>query len=66
MSLQLSPRQTQIAELLAEGYSHKEIAEICGIARGTVDVHIRNMVEKTESTNTPNLIAGLVRKKVIK
>jgi len=35
----LSPREEQVAQLLLEGQSHRQIAAILGIALGTVKIH---------------------------
>ena len=45
-SEELSAREKQITQLIAEGYSSKEIAAILLIAPGTVDVHRRNLMRK--------------------
>ena len=42
----LSPRETEILQLLAEGYLYKEIAEKCGIGIETVRTYIRRIYEK--------------------
>jgi DNA-binding NarL/FixJ family response regulator len=45
-SEQLSPREKEILELLAQGYLIKEIADQIGIGFGTVRSHIRGIYEK--------------------
>lgn len=43
----LSPRETDIARLIAEGLSNREIAEKLFISNGTVRNHISTILEKT-------------------
>lgn len=42
----LSPRETEILRLLAEGYLYKEIAEKCAIGIETVRTYIRRIYDK--------------------
>lgn len=42
----LSPRETEILQLLAEGYLYKEIAEKCAIGIETVRTYIRRIYDK--------------------
>lgn len=44
----LSAREQGILEKLSEGYTYKEIAQIMGIAVGTVHSHIKNIYRKLE------------------
>lgn len=52
----LSPRQLEIMQLLAQGLSNKEIANILGITEGTIRVHLSsifkaiNVSNRTEAT----------------
>jgi DNA-binding NarL/FixJ family response regulator len=42
----LSPRETEVLELLVHGYSYKEIADLLGISVPTVNTHIHRTYEK--------------------
>ena len=42
----LSPREREILELLAEGFSNKQIAERVGVSDGTVRWHLRHVYNK--------------------
>ncbi len=53
----LSEREREILQLIAEGYSNKEIGENLFISHRTVDTHRTNIMRKLEIRNT----AGLVR-----
>lgn len=55
-SIQLSPRELQILEMMAEGKSHKEVAEILFISPETVRKHLSNIYLKL---NVNNKIAAI-------
>jgi len=42
----LTPRETEIITLVAEGLSNKQIAEIIGIKAGTIGGHLHNIYIK--------------------
>ncbi len=42
----LSPRQREIAELIADGLSNREIADRLGLSPGTVGSHVQQMLRK--------------------
>jgi DNA-binding NarL/FixJ family response regulator len=43
---ELSPREREILELLAQGFPNKEIADRVGVSDGTVRWHLRHVYEK--------------------
>ncbi len=45
-SIQLSPRESAVLQLLAQGYVNKEIAQRLSIAPATVGSHIKNLYRK--------------------
>jgi two-component system response regulator NreC len=52
----LSPRETEILSLLAEGYSNKEIAEKLVVSPSTVHSHRSNLMNKLGLSNRRELI----------
>lgn len=44
---QLTPRETQVLELVRQGMRNREIAAALGIRPGTVKIHLRHIFEKT-------------------
>jgi len=46
--VELSNRETEVLNLIARGYSRKEIASLLGLSRHTVVSHIRHIYEKLE------------------
>ncbi len=43
----LTPREQEVAALVAKGMKNREIAEALGIATGTVKIHLMHIFEKT-------------------
>lgn len=52
-----SNREKEVLELLAKGYSSKDIAKELFITERTVETHRKNMVEKAKVKNTVELVA---------
>jgi len=42
----MTPREVQMAKLVCQGFSNKQIAEALNITHGTVKTHIRNIYRK--------------------
>jgi DNA-binding NarL/FixJ family response regulator len=42
----LTPRETEVVKLIAEGHSSQQIADLLGISLKTVDRHRTNLLEK--------------------
>ena len=53
----LTPRQREILQLIAEGYTTKDIARKLGLSTNTVEVHRANLMDRLNIHD----IAGLVR-----
>jgi DNA-binding NarL/FixJ family response regulator len=61
----LSKREHQVLEQICLGLSNQEIADVLFISKRTVDKHRANLLSKTNSKNTANLIMYSVRHKLI-
>ena len=59
--LDLSPRERQILELLAEGLRVKEIAERLQLSPATVHTHVRNAIAKLEVDTRTEAVALAVK-----
>jgi DNA-binding NarL/FixJ family response regulator len=59
--LDLSPRERQILELLAEGLRVKDIAERLSLSPATVHTHVRNAIAKLEVDTRTEAVALAVR-----
>jgi DNA-binding NarL/FixJ family response regulator len=45
---QLTPREYQVAMLVARGLSNKQVARLLEITEGTVKVHVHKIMEKLD------------------
>jgi DNA-binding NarL/FixJ family response regulator len=61
----LTTREREILQLIAEGKSNKEIANILNLSLYTVETHRGNLMEKLNLHTVPELILYAVRKGVI-
>ncbi len=62
---QLSQREKEILNLVAHGYSNKEIASRCYVSEATVKAHLRRMVEKLGVKNRAEAVATAIEKGLI-
>lgn len=63
---EITPREKEILELVAEGYGTKQIADKLGISIRTVESHRINMLKKLEVSNSAELIRKAIRLNLIK
>lgn len=61
----LSEREREIFQLVAEGHSNKEIADLLSISPATVETHRAHILEKLDVHNTAELVLYAVRRGVI-
>jgi DNA-binding NarL/FixJ family response regulator len=53
----LSPRQTQVLELLVDGQANKSIAATLGVMDNTVEVHVSAIFAKAQASSRTALVA---------
>ena len=61
----LTPREKEILELIAEGYTNPQIAAKIFLSQFTVDSHRKNLLAKLNVKNTASLIRLAVEQKLI-
>lgn len=61
----LSPREREILQLIAEGYTNKQIAEILSISIKTVQAHRNSLMQKLDLHDRGELIKYAIQKKII-
>lgn len=64
--MSLSPRQKQIAQLIWQGLTSREIAAQLCIAVRTVEAHRLSAYQKTHSHNTAQFLRYCVSMKVVR
>lgn len=62
----LTDREREILQLIAEGYSTREIAQLLHISEKTVRAHRTNLMSKLDVHNTAELVRYAIRKGVIR
>jgi two-component system, NarL family, response regulator NreC len=61
----LTPREREILQLIAEGRTNKEVANILQLSVYTVDAHRGNILQKLNLHGVPELVLYAVRKGII-
>ena len=61
----LTTREREVLQLLAEGKSNKEVAQVLNLSLYTVETHRGNILQKLNLHSVPELILYAVRKGVI-
>jgi DNA-binding NarL/FixJ family response regulator len=61
----LTPREREILQLIAEGKTNKDVANILHLSVHTVDAHRGNILQKLNLHGVPELILYAVRKGII-
>lgn len=64
-NLNLSIREKEILKLIANGFSSESIAHQLNISKNTVNNHRKNMLNKTQSRNSQNLIKSAMSQNLI-
>jgi DNA-binding NarL/FixJ family response regulator len=61
----LSEREREVFQLIAEGHSNKEVADLLSISPATVETHRAHILQKLDLHNTAELVLHAVRRGVI-
>jgi len=62
----LTDREREVLQLLAEGKSNKEVANLLGVGVSTVETHRMNLMQKLNLHSTAEIVLYAVRKRIIK
>jgi NarL family two-component system response regulator LiaR len=61
----LTPRQTEVLELMVKGMRNPEIAECLTVSEATVKHHVRAILEKLGASNRSEAVAIAIRQNII-
>lgn len=61
----LTPRQKEVLQLIAEGHSTREIADILEVSIKTVEAHRANLMERVNIHDVPGLVRLAVRARLV-
>ncbi len=64
-SSELTPREREVLQLIAEGYTNKQIAEILSLSVKTVQTHRASLMQKLNLHDRSDLIKYAIQKKII-
>lgn len=61
----LTDREREVLQLIAEGKTNKEVANLLSVSINTVETHRKHVMEKLDLHNTAELVRFAVRKKIV-
>lgn len=61
----LTPRESEILQLLVDGLIKKEIADRLGVSFHTVDMHLRNIYRKLQVNTATAAVAKAIRERIV-
>jgi len=61
----LTEREREVLQLLAEGRSNKEVANVLGVGVSTIETHRMNLMQKLNLHSTAEIVLYAVRKRII-
>ena len=61
----LTEREKEVLQLLAQGKSNKEVAQILNLSPHTIDSHRTNLMQKLDVHNTAEIVLYAVRKGIV-
>ncbi|HEY2952929.1 MAG TPA: response regulator transcription factor [Verrucomicrobiae bacterium] len=65
VSDRLTPREREIVQLLAEGKTNKEVADVLGISVKTAETHRTNIMRKLKVRSMSELVRYAIRNKIV-
>ena len=61
----LTPRETEVLEAVADGFSNREIADVLGMSENTVKFHLSSIYEKLDADNRTDAVLAGIRRGVV-
>jgi DNA-binding NarL/FixJ family response regulator len=61
----LTPRETEVLELVATGLGNREIAGQLGTARGTIKIHIQNILDKLSASDRTQAVTIALQRGIL-
>jgi DNA-binding NarL/FixJ family response regulator len=61
----LTPRETEILQLIAKGLSNRSAAETLGVSRATVRTHLEHIYAKLDVSNRTEAVTEAIRRGII-
>jgi len=64
-TVELTPTEVKVVQLVARGLSNREIAEVMNVSQRTIESHVSNMLAKTSLHNRTELARWAIESKKI-
>lgn len=64
-SVELTPTETRVVDLVAQGKSNKEISQELGVSQRTIESHVSNMLNKTGLHNRTELSRWAIQNEIV-
>jgi DNA-binding NarL/FixJ family response regulator len=64
-TVELTPTEVKVVQLVARGLSNREIAEVMNVSQRTIESHVSNMLAKTSLHNRTELARWAIETKKI-
>jgi DNA-binding NarL/FixJ family response regulator len=64
-SVELTPTETRVVDLVARGKSNKEISQELGVSQRTIESHVSNMLNKTGLHNRTELSRWAIQNEIV-
>jgi DNA-binding CsgD family transcriptional regulator len=64
-SPELTPREREIVQLIAEGKATKEVADALGISVKTADTHRSNLMRKLDLHSAADVVRYAIRNQIV-
>lgn len=61
----LTPRETEVLGLVANGLGNKEIADRLGTATGTIKIHVQNILEKLSASDRTQAVTIAIQRGIL-
>jgi two-component system, LuxR family, secretion system response regulator SsrB len=61
---ELSPRESEVLQLIAEGKKNREIAQLLGVSAKTVSTHRAHILEKMKLTTTQQIVLHVLQQRL--
>jgi DNA-binding NarL/FixJ family response regulator len=62
----LTPRELEVLELMAKGFSNREIGGVLGRAEGTVKIHVKSILEKLDADDRTEAVMTAIQRGFIR
>ncbi|MDO1450665.1 response regulator transcription factor [Rhodocytophaga aerolata] len=63
---EITPRELKVLQLIAQGYTNKQMSDILFVGRRTIEGYRQKLLEKTGSTNSATLVRYAIHQGLIK